>query len=289
MPEATLSNTTISEMSRGLTVFAQDWCHAFSRVCEMVTGTKPELSWSGDESPAAPVPGDIEGHFWWNHVIAGEAAQYPVWIQTPRRTWSKIVASLELPDDEQGQQAFSDILSQALMAVAQEIAGRKRIKLTVPSAQAAGSSQPEDLAFRTIQIELGEEHLPDIIVGVDSGFASELQAEEQPPADEEVQGPPNPLFERLIDLELPVSVVLGRATLPIREILKITPGSLIELGHQVGDPVELVVENAVVARGEVVAVRGNYGVRIHQLISRQERMMLHSSTSQPTAGAGARN
>jgi len=272
----------------GLNKFAQEWCEAFSRVCEMVTGEKPELSWSPDEPASAPDEDAAEGHFWWNHVIASDQTQYPVWIATPRETWSTIVATLDPSSDEEGQQAYSDILAQALMAVAQEIAAERRSKLTVPSAQPKDPRQPGDLEFRTIHIQLNRESLGGIMVGVDAKFISASEPAAQPIAAEPEPEPANSVFERLIDLELPVSVVLGRTTLPIREVLKITPGSLIELGHQVGDPVELVVENAVVARGEVVAVHGNYGVRIHQLISRQERMAL-KPPARSTAGAELRN
>lgn len=53
----------------------------------------------------------------------------------------------------------------------------------------------------------------------------------------------------------------------IREVLKLTAGSLVELDHRTGEPVEIVGHNAAVARGEVVSAGGNYGVRIQDLPS----------------------
>jgi flagellar motor switch protein FliN/FliY len=278
-----MQSISVHEISRGLNVFTQDWCEAFSQVCEMVAGVKPALTWTDNESPSTPKLDSIDGYFWWNHAIAGEKKQYPVWVGTPEPTWSKIIAAIESADAEQAKEAYADILSQALTAVAQEIATRRRTKLTVPSAQSGEPSRPEDLVFRTIRIATGDEELPDMIVGVDSDFVSDLSIVSSPRADQSTPDRSNAVFGSLIDIQLPVSVVLGRTTLPIREVLKITSGSLVELGHMVGDPVELVVENAVVARGEVVAVRGNYGIRIHQLISRQERMLLSTSTVEATA------
>ena len=79
-------------------------------------------------------------------------------------------------------------------------------------------------------------------------------------------------FDLLMGVELPVSVSFGRVHLPLKDVLKLTAGSIIELNRTVDEPVEVIVNNCVVARGEVVVVEGNYGVRIHQIMTRQERM-----------------
>ena len=85
------------------------------------------------------------------------------------------------------------------------------------------------------------------------------------------------MLSRLMDLQLPVTVLLGRAVLPIRDVLKISFGSLIELDRQIDDYVEVMVHGTVVARGEIVSVRGNYGVRIKEIISRQDRIALQDA------------
>jgi flagellar motor switch protein FliN/FliY len=85
------------------------------------------------------------------------------------------------------------------------------------------------------------------------------------------------MLSRLMDLQLPVTVLLGRAVLPIRDVLKISLGSLIELDRQINDYVEVMVHGTVVARGEIVSVRGNYGVRIKEIISRQDRIALQDA------------
>jgi len=76
----------------------------------------------------------------------------------------------------------------------------------------------------------------------------------------------------LFDVELPVSVSFGRALVPLKEILKLNSGSIVELNRAVTEPVEVIINNCVIARGEVVVVEGNYGVRIQQIISRQDRL-----------------
>ncbi len=79
-------------------------------------------------------------------------------------------------------------------------------------------------------------------------------------------------FDLLLDVELPVSVSFGRAQVALKDVLKLTTGSIVELNRSIGDPVEVIVNNCVIARGEVVTVEGNFGVRIDEVISRQERL-----------------
>ncbi len=69
-----------------------------------------------------------------------------------------------------------------------------------------------------------------------------------------------------------MSVSFGHAELPIRDVLKLATGSIVELNRSIAEPVEIIVNNVVIARGEVVIVEGNFGVRIKQVISRQERL-----------------
>jgi flagellar motor switch protein FliN/FliY len=92
-----------------------------------------------------------------------------------------------------------------------------------------------------------------------------------PPPSAAVAGPARTM-ELLYDVELPVSVSFGRAQLPLKDVIKLTSGSIVELNRSVTEPVEIIVNNCVIARGEVVVIEGNYGVRIDQIISRQERL-----------------
>jgi flagellar motor switch protein FliN/FliY len=79
-------------------------------------------------------------------------------------------------------------------------------------------------------------------------------------------------LDLLMDVELPVSVSFGRTQVQVQEILKLVTGSIIELERSISEPVELIVNNCVIARGEVVVVEGNYGVRIREVMSRRERL-----------------
>jgi flagellar motor switch protein FliN len=76
----------------------------------------------------------------------------------------------------------------------------------------------------------------------------------------------------ILDIDLPLSVRFGNAELTIDALTKLGPGSLIELSRMPDDPVELLVNGKLVARGEVVVVGGNYGVRVHEVVSAADRI-----------------
>lgn len=96
-------------------------------------------------------------------------------------------------------------------------------------------------------------------------------------------------FDLLLDVALPVSVSFGRTTLQIREVLKLNTGSIVELNRLVAEPVDVIVNDCVIARGEVVVVDGNYGVRVTQLASREDRLRsgMSAGSARVAAGAGA--
>ena len=79
-------------------------------------------------------------------------------------------------------------------------------------------------------------------------------------------------LDLLLEVELPISVSFGRSQMRLKDLVKLNTGSIVELNRSVSEPVEIIVNNCVIARGEVVVVEGNYGVRIKQIISRQERL-----------------
>jgi len=69
----------------------------------------------------------------------------------------------------------------------------------------------------------------------------------------------------VMDVELNVSLRFGQRQLPLREVLELASGSVVELDRQVDDPVELLLDGKVIARGEAVIVDGNYGLRVTEI------------------------
>lgn len=79
-------------------------------------------------------------------------------------------------------------------------------------------------------------------------------------------------IDLLMDVNLPVSIELGRTKMSISDILALGPGSVVELAKLAGEPVDVMVNYKIVARGEVVVIDENFGVRITQLMTPEERL-----------------
>ena len=76
----------------------------------------------------------------------------------------------------------------------------------------------------------------------------------------------------LFDVPLQISAELGRASLSIKEILQLVPGSVVELDKLAGEPVDLLVNGKLIAKGEVVVTDENFGVRIIEIIGQEARI-----------------
>ena len=79
-------------------------------------------------------------------------------------------------------------------------------------------------------------------------------------------------IDLLLGVNLQVAVEIGRTTLPIREVLALTPGSIIELDKLAGEKVDILINGRAIAQGEVVVVDENFGVRITDVVARQQRL-----------------
>ncbi len=76
----------------------------------------------------------------------------------------------------------------------------------------------------------------------------------------------------IMDIPLKVTVELGRTKMPVSELLNLTQGSVIELAKLAGEPMEVLVNDKLIARGEAVVVNEKFGVRLTDIISPSERI-----------------
>ncbi|HET9442524.1 MAG TPA: flagellar motor switch protein FliN, partial [Acidimicrobiales bacterium] len=74
-------------------------------------------------------------------------------------------------------------------------------------------------------------------------------------------------IELLNDVEMSVTVELGRTRMLVRDLLALTPGSVVELDRVAGSPVDVLVNNMLIARGEVVVIDEEFAVRITEIVS----------------------
>ena len=254
------------------------WTAAFAQAIASMIGDTPHIAaGAGEETASAP---DL---LWWQQGFSiGDAAKF--WVGAPADSWKSIgneilkSAGIDDGDEESIKSTYREILSQSLSGVAQALSSRARKEI---SCTTGAENPPDDPKCTPIQVDLNGSSLK-----LFAAFTAELAA---PPAVTEPAAPkaqaaaarsnaaaepagyPKGL-DRLLDVELPVSVSFGRAEVAIKDVIKLTTGSIVELNRTVSEPVDVIVNNVVIARGEVVVVEGNFGVRIKHVISRQERI-----------------
>jgi flagellar motor switch protein FliN/FliY len=76
----------------------------------------------------------------------------------------------------------------------------------------------------------------------------------------------------LENIPVTLSIEVGRAVIKIRDLMRLTQGSVVELDRIAGEPLDLLVNNTVVAQGEVVLVNERYGIRLTRVVPASERM-----------------
>jgi flagellar motor switch protein FliN/FliY len=91
-------------------------------------------------------------------------------------------------------------------------------------------------------------------------------------------------MDLLMDMELPVMVRFGSTRMPLRDVLKLTAGSIVEFNRVPENPVEVLVNGRIVARGSAIVVEGNYGVRISEIAPSREAWTAGSASEAAPVG-----
>ena len=111
----------------------------------------------------------------------------------------------------------------------------------------------------------------DLVLIVDHLLGEEIAAGAADEPTTPVNSGPSKI-DLVLDVSLPIRVELGRARMQIQDILKLVPGSVIELDKSAGDPVDLYINDRPIARGEVVVIDENFGVRLTGIVTASERI-----------------
>ncbi len=106
--------------------------------------------------------------------------------------------------------------------------------------------------------------------GLDESGAQPMQLEDFGPG--KSAGPGEKNFDLLLDVALNLKVELGRTHMPLEEILRLGEGSVVELDKLAGDPLDILVNNKLVAKGEVLVLNENFCIRITQIIEPDQRL-----------------
>jgi flagellar motor switch protein FliN len=265
---------------------------ALSQAIEGMTGERPSASFSALSEGGAGGSGDCA---WWRQSFSFVPDAH-VYLGAPESSWSEIgnsilkAAGIDDGDRESIRSTFTEILSQTFGGVARTLSSLLGKQVTTSTEEQTESGAASGPTFE-LHVSWGATGPLLLLVSVDAallaaiessmniGAPSETAGTASEPANKPVgEGLEQEVIRRsrkmdlLLDVELPVSVSFGRAQLLLKDVIKLTTGSIIELNRSIAEPVDVIVNNCVIARGEVVVVEGNFGVRVHEVISRQERL-----------------
>ena len=76
----------------------------------------------------------------------------------------------------------------------------------------------------------------------------------------------------ILDVAVTLALEVGRARMPVRDLLQLAPGAVVELDRLAGEPLDVLVNGVCIARGEVVVVNEKFGIRLTDVVSATERM-----------------
>jgi flagellar motor switch protein FliN len=284
--DAGMSALSVVETAR--TVIDQ-WAQSLGDVLAAMTDQRPEVEWQPAEGPP---PDETTEMLWWEQSFQG-APDLCIWVAAPTALWEHagsvtlLAAGLETVAQAESRNTWFEILGQSLGVMARSIGAVFGHEVTCePGVERAAVRDVGGWA--TVTMRFPDATPPPMYLAVGARLLSALasppraQVEHAPVAPEQeapvAPGPPGEPIIRsrtmdlLLDVDLPVSISFGKTQIPLKDVLKLTTGSIVELNRGVNDQVEVLVNQCLIARGEVVVVEGNYGVRIQEIASRQERL-----------------
>lgn len=257
----------------------EQWALKLSQAIGAMMGDAPKVLTGAAYEQASPASAVL----WWAQLLS-DSPGVEFRVGAPEEAWRTIgnevlkSAGIDDADDGNIKSTYQEILNQSLSGLAQALSGRLRREIVCSGGGETATEPPDRVAC---QLALGG--APIVLYSAATRALVELVetptptapppvAASSPPA-ESTAGKSYPKgLDLLLDVELPVSISFGRAELAIKDVIKLTTGSIVELNRSINEPVEVIVNNVVIARGEVVVVEGNFGVRIKEVISRQERL-----------------
>jgi len=252
------------------------WADSLVQALESMAGERPDLHWQAGQGPDGA--GESGESFWWEQPFPG-AAGATVWVAASRKAWQTAGetilkgAGLDAADPAEIKSAWTETLSQSLAALARAL-GALLGHEVVSEGGGERPAGPSDLEFLRVQVKFAAVAF-DFYLGLTQQFLDAAGPEPTPAAEKDAAvetAAHSKTLDLLMEIDLPISISFGKLQLPMRDVLKLTTGSIVELDRDASEPVDVLVNHSLIARGEVVVVEGNYAVRIQKIVSRQDRL-----------------
>jgi len=240
------------------------WISVATTLFSQALAGEPELAESlpkplaeGSFGFAATLSGDEEGRF--AVVLDGAILESPL-----------------MGEGVDQKAGWNELLREVADAAAGELLAKSGKKCRVDKFEdIAGESQ----VSRAFQLKSGERAWTILVRDEVRGpkpaakpASSQAAATAQEPAPLNPAAALSPGIELLLDVELEASLRFGCREMPLGEILDLGPGDVVQLDRHVNDPVDLIVGDKIVARGEVVLINGNFGLRVTDVASPRKRL-----------------
>jgi flagellar motor switch protein FliN/FliY len=265
--------------------YVQIWVQSFSQVLEQVAGSAVPCALRQEAPPDFPAAGDdslwilvtssggLRGEMTLRLAAAGTLRLAQIFMSEP--------VAPEAPLTPDHRDAVVELLRQVAGIVTTSAKPRwGEMQLRLEAAPAAPSWQPAT----TYWLLAGEEGPTGVGVefGLSAAMVAELRAEKSEAAKSSAAAPPGPSaaaaaeatlqpsdgrLDLLMEVQLSMMLRFGARRLLLREVLELGPGAVVELDRQIQEPVDLLLDGRLVARGEVVVIAGNYGLRVTEVVA----------------------
>ncbi len=214
-----------------------------------LTESAPEAADLGGLAYRAEISGEVSGNF--TVVLDSEMVETPL-----------------LGEGVDQPRAWAELLREVAEASAGELLAASKITCHVETCRQAQSNSAITRAFRLT----APGHSWSILV--QDELRTQLDCVQPASTSAEGGSKPqhNPGLELLLDVELEAALRFGCCEMPLGEILDLGPGDVVELDRHIADPVDLIVSDKIVARGEVVLINGNFGLRVTEVSTPQNRL-----------------
>lgn len=258
------------------------WAGELAQALETMTGQTFRLSWN-----SSAALGEYE--LWWVQPFSGGGGlslSIGVTKAASNQLGALVLrsAGVETVDDMEAHSTWLELLQQSLGGTARNLSTRTGSNIECTGGRTTDTAPRADGQW-TVQVQ-GDDFSVELAAAISGALKQSapvlpvpVQAPPMALPQTRLEAPPARTMDTLLDIQLPVSVSFGRAGLQLKEVLKLASGSVIELDRLPEDPVDILVNDVVIARGEVVVVDGNYAVRISEIISRQQRLGLNAADS----------
>jgi len=243
--------------------YLEYWTGVAAALFSQALAGEPELTESlprplaaGSFGFTATLRGDREGRF--TVVLDGAILESPL-----------------LGEGVDQKSGWGELLREAADAAAGELLAKSGEKCRVEKFEEMEGETEVSGAF---QLKSGDRAwsilVRDDVRSVKPARQAEAEPEKDPVAASAAALPPalSPGIELLLDVELEASLRFGSREMPLGEILDLGPGDVVQLDRHVADPVDLIVGDKIVARGEVVLVNGNFGWRVTEVAAPRKRL-----------------